>query len=232
MLDGLDTELVFDASEALQAGMSILTLEQLAWDDALDPSETVLSSDEWLTLTSDEQGRTMHRADSCPVFVSDDPSEDLAGYAPDRFDASLLAEELEADELANVLPWLHRCDVTAADVARWTVDPEANMTQKQKTARAEARADWRTDQLRLRKVQLHRLLQTWFGRADYRACTVTVWIADETQPKGVRPEQRNVLAWIASRIEEKGGDELAGIASCAALMRRRLARRVTPSHRL
>lgn len=63
------------------------------------------------------------------------------------------------------------------------------------------------------------------GRADYRACTVTVWVEDETKPKGVRPEQVNVLAWIASRVAAKNVDELAGIASCAALMRQRIARR-------
>lgn len=174
--------------------------------------------------------RAIYRAPSCPIYVSDDPTDDLPGYAPDRTDAALIAEELEADETEVFLAWLHRCDVTDADVARWTVDPEANMTEEQKAVRAEARAAWRADQLRLRKMQLHRLLQTWFGRADYRTCTVTVWVEDASQAKGVRPEQVNVLQWIATRVEEKG-DELAGIASCAALMRQRLARRA-PSRTL
>lgn len=120
--------------------------------------------------------------------------------------------------------WLHRCEVSDADVEQFIVDPTADMTDEEKTQREADKALWIERQLAFRKTQLHQALQTWFGIVDYRTRTITTWVADESQAKGVRPVEVNVLTWIAERIDEKGSD-LAGIASCHWSIKNRIAKR-------
>jgi hypothetical protein len=139
-------------------------------------------------------------------------------FHTDSEDAIQLREQMDDD----LLTWLTRDEDEAEVLHRWNSDPEADMTDEEKSARAEERNEWRTKQTAFLKVKLHRLLQQYFGRKVYSDRDLVLsWKQDAG--RWTPNETMNVVAWVKQRVDERG--ELSGFASLCRSIEYRIAKR-------
>jgi hypothetical protein len=154
----------------------------------------------------------------------------IDGFSPDD---DFAADEREKLEGREVVAWLSRDETDREILMRFASTPDErvkndpNLGEEEKqhllAELEDARNVWRDKQIALRRKQLHLRLTEWFGTSKYSHCELVVGWSQHVDSRRFVPTHALALDWIRWTVAERG--ELSGFASCAAIMKKRLADR-------
>lgn len=145
--------------------------------------------------------------------------EQLPGFTPDPDEQEQIREQLEGQALVSSL---HREEDEAQILRRWN-RPDDELDVLEQLDATNSRGMWTEAMTDFRRTQLHVLCVKYFGTPDYINREIVLrW--EQSGTRWVPAEKMLVRDWIESKVEEKGS-KLAGFASCAGTLRRKLVRR-------